>query len=160
MYLCLNKLAIKVWKKNRPNFLYTMAESWKKVRVIFRFIFGRFSFVSNVTNFFIHFLNRSVFFKKKCLSVAGFLQLDVLYANIRHGPRSEYNQWKSERSDCQRRWGVTGVFWDHREGRGGGVRVRSALRKFLDSKEDLDWLEIDLNVAEIITAQYCKHKKT
>ena len=47
-----------------------------------------------------------------------------------------------------------------RGGGGGEVRVRSALRKFLDSKEDLDWLEIDLNVAEIITAQYCKHKKT
>ena len=42
----------------------------------------------------------------------------------------------------------------------GGDREWSTLRKFLDSKEHLDWLEIDLNVAEIIPAQYYKHKKT
>ena len=32
-------------------------------------------------------------------------------------------------------------------------------RKFLGSKEDLDWLKIDLNVAEIITVQDYKHTK-
>ena len=31
--------------------------------------------------------------------------------------------------------------------------------RLLDSKEHLDWLEIDLNVAEIITVQDYKHKK-
>ena len=30
MYLCLNKLAIQVWKKNCPNFLYTMYKAGKK----------------------------------------------------------------------------------------------------------------------------------
>ena len=33
------------------------------------------------------------------------------------------------------------------------------LRKFLDSKEHLNWLKIDVNVAEIITIQDYKHKK-
>ena len=34
-----------------------------------------------------------------------------------------------------------------------GFRVQSPLRKFLGSKEYLDWLEIDLNGAEIVTVQ-------
>ena len=38
---------------------------------------------------------------------------------------------------------------------GGGA----PLRKFLGCKEHLDWLKIDLNVAEIIIAQNYKHKK-
>ena len=53
MYLYLNKLASKVSKKNCPNFF----------GVIFPFILGRFSFVSNAMNFFIHYLNRFVFLK-------------------------------------------------------------------------------------------------
>ena len=37
-----------------------------------------------------------------------------------------------------------------------GFRGRRPLRKFLVSKEYLDWLKIDLNAAEIITVQdYC-----
>ena len=42
-------------------------------------------------NFFIHSLNR---FFKKCLHVAGFLQLGALYANIKHDARSEHNPQK------------------------------------------------------------------
>ena len=38
-------------------------------------------------------------------------------------------------------------------------RGRSSLWKFLGSKEHLDWLKIDLNVAEIRTVQDCKHNK-
>ena len=38
-------------------------------------------------------------------------------------------------------------------------RGRSSLRKFLDSKEHLHWLKIDLNVAGIITIENYKHKK-
>ena len=34
-----------------------------------------------------------------------------------------------------------------------GFRGKSPLRKCLDSKEHLDWLEIDLNVAKIRTVQ-------
>ena len=81
MYLCLNKLISKAWKKNCPN-LYATVQSWKKVKVIiFPFILGSFSFVSNAASFFIHSLNWFDFF---------FLnfQLGALYANIRH----EYNQ--------------------------------------------------------------------
>ena len=62
----------------------------------------------------------------------------ALYANIRHDPRSEYNRWKSERSKCQ---------WN------GDFRWWSFLRKFLGPKEHLDWLQIDLNVAEVITVE-------
>ena len=59
MYLCLNKLACKVWKKNCPNFLYTLNKAEKKVRVvILPFILGHFLFVNNTTNFSIHSLNR------------------------------------------------------------------------------------------------------
>ena len=40
-----------------------------------------------------------------------------------------------------------------------GFRGQSTLRKFLGSKEHLDWLKIDLNVAETITVQDYKHKE-
>ena len=51
-------------------------------------------------------------------------------------------------------WGCWDVLRPQRE------RGWSTLAKLLNSKEHLDWLEVDLNVAEIITAQYYKHKKT
>ena len=35
----------------------------------------------------------------------------------------------------------------------GGFRGRSALRKFLGSKEHLDWFKIDFNAAEINTVR-------
>ena len=41
----------------------------------------------------------------------------------------------------------------------GVLRGLSTLRKFLVSKEHVDWLEIDLNVAEVFTVQDYKHKK-
>ena len=43
-----------------------------------------------------------------------------------------------------------------------GILVgQSPLRKFLGSKEHLDWLnKVDLNAAEIITAQYYKDTKS
>ena len=71
-------------------------------------ILGRFSFVSNATDFFIHSLNR-LFFWKKCIHVAAFLQSGALYANIRHDHRTEYNWRKSECSKHQWSWGVWGV---------------------------------------------------
>ena len=40
---------------------------------------------------------KKVFYKKKCLRVAGFLQLGAL----KHDARSEYNRWKSEHSERQ-----------------------------------------------------------
>ena len=76
MDLCVAKLASKVWKKKCPNFLYTLYEAGRKSD-------------SNATSFFIHSLKRFFFFKKKCLRIAGFLQLGALYANVRHGPRKE-----------------------------------------------------------------------
>ena len=77
-------------------------------------------------------------FFKNCLRVAHFLQSSAQYANIIHDPKSEYNQQKSELR------GV-GVFLDLSM----GFRELSTLRKFLGSKEHLDWLKIDFNVAEI-----------
>ena len=47
------------------------------------------------------------------------------------------------------------VFWNSSRGFMG----QNTQRKFLGSKEDLDWLKIDLNVAEIITVQDYKHTK-
>ena len=48
-------------------------------------------------------------------------------------------------------------------GSGGVLRsqlwFQGTLRKILGSKEHVDWLKIDLNVAEIITVQGYKHKK-
>ena len=42
-----------------------------------------------------------------------------------------------------------------------GFRGRSTLRKFLGSKEYVDWLKIELNTAEIITVQdYTINKKS
>ena len=42
------------------------------------------------------------------LTHCGFLQSGALYANIRHDPRSEYDQQKSELSECQWSCGVWG----------------------------------------------------
>ena len=51
-------------EKNYPNFSYINCISSRKVGVIiFPFIPGCFSLISNVTNFFIHSLNRFVFKK-------------------------------------------------------------------------------------------------
>ena len=85
----------------------------------------------------------------------GFLQLGALYSNIRHDPRSEYNQWKSECSERQWSWGV----WKCSEIPAGVLWAWSTLRKFLGSKEHLDWFKIDFNAGEIITVQDFKHKK-
>ena len=72
-----------------------------------------------------------------------------------HDPRSKHNQQKSKRSEHQKKWGV----WGHSEPHNQGFRGRSSLRKFLGSKEHLDWLKIDLNVAKIITVQDYKCTK-
>ena len=81
--------------------------------------------------------------------------MGALFANIRHGPRSEYNQWKSECSERQWSWGV----WRCSETPAGVLVGWSTLRKFLGSKGYLDWLKIDFNAAEIITVQDYKKKK-
>ena len=81
--------------------------------------------------------------KKKCLWVAGFLQLGALYATITHDPRSEYNQQKSECSERQWNLGDWGYF----------ETPAGPLRKFLGFKEHQNWLKINLNAAEIITVQ-------
>ena len=39
------------------------------------------------------------------------------------------------------------------------LQFQGILRQILGSKEHVDWLKIDLNVAEIITVQDYKHKK-
>ena len=70
-------------------------------------------------------------------------------------PRSKHNQQKNKHSERQRNWGV----WGCCEPLSGGFRGQSPLRKFLGSKDHLDWLKIDLNVAEIITVQDYKCKK-
>ena len=41
----------------------------------------------------------------------------------------------------------------------GNFRVQSTLRKFIGSKEHLDWLKIDLNPAEKITVPGYKRTK-
>ena len=51
--------------------------------------------------------------------------------------------------------GWSGVFCDLTRGFSG----QSTLRKFLGSKEHIDWLKIDLNAAELITVQNYKYKK-
>ena len=51
--------------------------------------------------------------------------------------------------------GVLGVFWDPNR----GFKGWSMLRKFLGSKEHLDLLKIDFNVAEIIIVQDYNKKK-
>ena len=126
MYLCLNKLAGKVWKKNCPNCLCTLYKATRKLEPSlshsFLIVFP-FFFISNAMNFFIHSLNR---FFKKCLHVAGFLQLGALYANIKHDARSEHNLQKSECSKSQ--WSQ--VVWEH-----------------------LDWHKIDFNATKIINVQ-------
>ena len=97
---------------------------------------------------------KQVFFKKNCLRLADFLQSDAVYANIRHNRRTEYNHQKSEQSWRQQSWGVWGVLRPQH-----GFRRQGTLRKFLSSKEHLDWLKTDLNAAKITTVQDYKHIK-
>ena len=48
------------------------------------------------------------------------------------------------------RAGGLGVFWDPN----GGFRGQSTLRKFVGSKEHLDWLKINLNVTEMLIVHF------
>ena len=116
--------------------------------MIFIFIPGLFSFISNAMNFFIHSF-KQVWFEKKCLRIAGFPQLGALYAIITHNPRSEYNGRKLSVASINGAGG--GGVWGCSE-----TPVRP-LRKFLGSKDHLNWLKIYLNAAEIITIQNYKH---
>ena len=139
MHLCLNKLASKVWKKNCPNFLYTIYTAGRKSESSFSHSFLA-VFPSLVMQRIFHSFFKQVCFLKKYLRVAGFLQSDALYANITHDPRSEYNRRESERSKRQWSRSVWGVLRPQR-----GFSGRSTLRKFLGSTEHLDWLKIDVD---------------
>ena len=142
MNLCINKLASKIWEKDCASFLYTLYKARKSQSQHFPFILDQFSFVSNAMNFFIHSLNRFVLY----LWVADFLQSGALYATITHDPTSKYNWWKSEHNEHQRSLWVWGVLRSQQS-----FRRQSPLGSFLAFKWHLDWLKIDLNVAEIIT---------
>ena len=61
----------------------------------------------------------------------------------RHDLRSKCNQQKSKCSKPQQSWGA----WGCSEPLSMGFRGQSPLRKFLGSKEHLDWLKTDLNAA-------------
>ena len=54
---------------------------------------------------------------------------------------------------------IGGAGGKHSEPLSKGCRGQSPLRKFEGSREHLDWLKIDLNMAEIITIQDYKHTK-
>ena len=79
-----------------------------------------------------------------------FSSTGALYATITHDPRSECNWQKSECSEHQQSWGA----WECSK------TPKGPLRKFLDSKEHVNWLKIDLNAAEIITIRDCKHAQS
>ena len=72
---------------------------------------------------------------------------------MRHGHRSEYNQWNTDCSKHQQNWGV----WECSK---SASRGPSTLRNFLGSKEHVDWFKIDLNPTEIITIEDYKCKQT
>ena len=55
---------------------------------------------------------------------------------------------------------IGGAGGKHSEPLSEGCRGQSPLRKFEGSREHLDWLKIDLNMAEIITIQDYKHTKS
>ena len=88
MYLCLNRLASKVWKKNCPNFLNTMYKAGRKSELSFSHSFLAVSPSLVMQQISSLILYTGLFFKKK--NVAGFLQLGALYANNRHDCRSEF----------------------------------------------------------------------
>ena len=71
-------IASKVWKKIVLIFLYTLYKARKKV--IFIFIPGYFSFISNAMNFLIHSLNRFDF-KKKMLMRCWFFSVGCPICN-------------------------------------------------------------------------------
>ena len=77
----------------------------------------------------------------------------------RHDPRSK-NQRKSKCSKRQQSWGLEGkgVWWSS-DTLSRDFRGQSLLGKILGSKENLDWLKIDLNMTKIITAQDFKRTK-
>ena len=103
-------------------------------------------------NFFIHSLNRSAFFKKNAYALLVFFN------------RVPYMQISDMTPGVNKIGGKVSVASVNEAGGSGGVlrpsggfRGRSALRKFLRSKEHLHWLKMDLNVTEIITVQDYKH---
>ena len=78
--------------------------------------------------------------KKKELMGFWFSSIGCPICNYHNDPKSKHNRQKSECSERQWSWGLCGC-----SGTPAGP-----LRKFLGSKEHLNWLEIDLDAAEII----------
>ena len=73
------------------------------------------------------------------------------YIKDRNGPRSKHNQQKASVARVNRAGGS--------EHLSRGFRRWSPMRKFLGSKEHLDWLKVDLNAVEIRTVQDFKCTK-
>ena len=97
-------------------------------------------------NIFIHPLNRFIL-KKNAYTLLVFFSW-VPYMQLSHMIPG-VNIIGRKVSECQQSWRV----WECSETPVG------LLRNFFDSKEHQNWLQIDVNVAEIITIQDYKHKK-
>ena len=70
MYLCLNMLVSKVWKKNCPNFVYTMYKAGRKLKSFSHPSLAIFPLLVMQQIFLI--LKQVCFFLKQCLHVAVF----------------------------------------------------------------------------------------
>ena len=115
----------------------------KKVRVIiFPFIPDHFSITGNAINFFIHSSNRFVL-KKNAYALLVFFNR-VPYIQLSYMiPGVNIIDRKVNVASVNRAGGVWGC----------SETLVGPLRKFLGSKEHLNWLKIDLNAAEIISIQ-------
>ena len=131
----------KVWKKIVLIFLYTLSKARRKSESSFSHsclaVFPSLA-MQQISSFF-----KQGFFliKKKMLMRCWFSSISCSICTITHDPRSEYNGRKVSVASVNRAGGVWGC----------SETPAGSLRKFLGSKDHLNWLKIDFNAAEIIS---------
>ena len=133
MYLCLNKLASKVWKKKCTNFLYKwvkVAESWSYFS-IHSWLF----FLCYWCNKFLHsLLKQACFFNKSAYALLVFFNR-VTYMQISYmiPVVNTIGRKMSIRASTEL-WSLE-VIWDPSRGFG----ERNLLKEYLDYKEQCQW---------------------
>ena len=135
MYLCLNKLASKVWKKNCSNFLYTMYKAGRKSELFCHSVLTVFSFL--VMQQISSFLKEVLFFFWKNIYTLLVFFNHVPYVQISDMIPGVNTISRKVNIGSVNRAGGLGVFW----GPSRGFKGQSTPRKNLVSKEHLDWLK-------------------
>ena len=132
MYLCLNKLASKVWKRKCANFLYTMCKGGRKLELFFHSFSFPLLVMQRISSFIIKtglfFFNKSAYALLVFCNWVTYMQISYMIPVLNTVGGKVSIQTSMELGSLE-------VIWDPI----GGFRGWSLLKKFLDSKEQCEW---------------------